>query len=65
MSDEAYQKGLERLADEAHGRGAATLIGSEFTLVEILAVKGEQPKPKRRRPVFARPEEEAEEGESE
>ena len=30
-----------------------------FTLVEILAVKGEQPKPKRRRPSFRKPGEEA------
>ncbi len=52
LSDDAYQKGLARLAAEAAGRGAATLIGSEFTLVEVLAVKGEQPKPKRRRPSF-------------
>ncbi len=36
-----------------------TLIGSEFTLVEILAVKGEQPKPKRRRPSFRKAGEEA------
>ena len=59
LSDDAYQKGLERLATEAASRGAATLIGSEFTLVEILAVKGEQPKPKRRRPSFRKPGEEA------
>ncbi len=52
LSDDAYQKGLARLAAEAAGRGAATWIGSEFTLVEVLAVKGEQPKPKRRRPSF-------------
>jgi hypothetical protein len=48
-----------RLAAEAAGRGAATLIGAEFTLVEILAVKGEQPKPKRRRPSFRKLGEEA------
>ena len=52
LSDEAYQKALERLTDEARDRGAKTLNGSGFTLVEILAVKGEQPKPKRRRPSF-------------
>ena len=52
LSDEAYQQGLARLAHEIRDRGAGTLIGSEFTLVEILAVKGEQPKPKRRRSPF-------------
>jgi len=59
LSDDVYQKGVERLAEESHARGAATLIGSEFTLVEILAVKGEQPKPKRRRPSFRKAGEEA------
>jgi len=59
LSDEAYQKGLARLAAAVRDRGATTLIGSEFTLVEILAVKGEQPKPKRRRPSFRKAGEEA------
>ncbi len=58
LSDDLYQKGLDRLADEVRDRGAETQIGSEFTLVEILAVKGEQPKPKRRRPSFRKPGEE-------
>ncbi len=57
LSDEAYQRGLERLAAECGARGAATQLGSEFTLVEILAVKAEHPKPprKRRRPSFRKP----------
>ena len=59
LSDEAYQNGQESLAAEARGRGSGTLIGSEFTLVEILAVKGEQPRPKRRKPSFRKPGEDA------
>ncbi len=63
LSDEAYQRGLERLAAECRARGAATQLGSEFALVEILAVKAEHPKPprKRRRPSFRKPGEPVEE----
>ena len=46
------------MASADHDLDVATLISSEFTLVEILAVKGEQPKPKRRRPSFWKPGEE-------
>jgi site-specific DNA recombinase len=48
LNDPAYQAGLDRLAAEVEERGGETLIGSEVTLVEVTALKGEPP-PRRRR----------------
>lgn len=49
LAEAAYAQGMRRLAAEAERRGAEALVGSEFTLVEILAVKGERIGPTRRR----------------
>jgi len=48
LNEPAYQAGLDRLAAEVEERGGETLIGSEVTLVEITALKGEPPPPRRR-----------------
>lgn len=54
LADEAYEKGMARLAAAVREQGGETLIGSEVTLVEIAAVKDEQPRPKRRKRPFDR-----------
>jgi hypothetical protein len=52
LPEEAYRKGLAELAAAVRTQGAQTFIGSEVTLVEVAAVKDEQPRPKRRRRPF-------------
>jgi hypothetical protein len=52
LADDAYHKGLAQLAAAVRTQGAQTLIGSEVTLVEVAAVKDEQPRPKRRKRPF-------------
>jgi site-specific DNA recombinase len=64
LADEAYQKGLARLAAALVGADAQTLIGSEVTLVEVAAVKDEQPRPKRRKRPFDAPADVAPEAEA-
>ena len=55
LADEAYQKGMALLAAAVRAQGSGTLIGSELTLVEVAAVKDEQPRPKRRKRPFDPP----------
>jgi len=55
LPEEAYRKGLAQLAAAVQAQGAQTLIGSEVTLVEVAAVKDEQPRPKRRKRPFDAP----------
>ena len=55
LADDAYQKGMALLAAAVHTQGGQTLIGSEVTLVEVAAVKDEQPRPKRRKRPFDPP----------
>jgi site-specific DNA recombinase len=55
LEDDAYQKGMALLAAAVHAQGGETLIGSEVTLVEVAAVKDEQPRPKRRKRPFDPP----------
>jgi DNA invertase Pin-like site-specific DNA recombinase len=57
LAEEPYQVGLSRLSNEVKQRGAATLIGSEFVLVEVTAYKGEPRKIKKPRRSKARLEE--------
>ena len=52
---EAYRKGLAQLATAVRAQGAQAIIGSEVTLVEVAAVKDEQPRPKRRKRPFDAP----------
>jgi hypothetical protein len=55
LEDDAYQKGMALLAAAVHTQGGEILIGSEVTLVEVAAVKDEQPRPKRRKRPFDLP----------
>jgi hypothetical protein len=65
LADDAYYKGVARLAAALADQGGQTLIGSEVTLVEVAAVKDEQPRPKRRKRPFDVAEGAAEPGETE
>lgn len=60
LGDDAYQAGLERLETAISEKGASALIGSEVTLIEVTAFKGEPRKLKIRRRIKA-PEEQGEE----
>ena len=41
LPDDVYEMGLQRLEQAIAEQGEEALISSEFTLIEILAVKGE------------------------
>jgi hypothetical protein len=47
LPDELYQAGLHRLEEAMGERGEDTLVPSEVTVVEVMAVKG-QGRPKKR-----------------
>lgn len=55
LADDAYQRGMAQLAAAVRAQGGQALIGSEVTLVEVAAVKDEQPRPKRRKRPFDPP----------
>lgn len=55
LAGEVYQQGLARLAAAVREQGGQAVIGSEVTLVEVAAVKDEQPRPKRRKRPFDLP----------
>jgi site-specific DNA recombinase len=42
LAEEAYQAGLERLAEACHTQGANNLLASHFCLAEIVAVRPDQ-----------------------
>ncbi len=52
LADEAYRRGLARLAEAVRSQGGERLIGSEVTLVEVAAVKDEEPRWIRRKRPF-------------
>ncbi len=55
LAEDLYQHGMEKLAAAVREQGGQTVIGSEVTLVEVAAVKDEQPRPKRRKRPFDLP----------
>jgi hypothetical protein len=49
LSDEVYQEGMRRLKQAVKERGGESLITSEVTVAEIVALKGKEKPPRRRR----------------
>jgi len=48
LPDAEYEQGVAQLEGRAAAEGPTTLLGSEFTLVEVVAVKGGAPQQKKR-----------------
>ncbi len=49
LDERSYRAGMERLNEAVEEKGPDALMGSEITLVEVTALKGEPPKRRRRK----------------